>query len=103
MSERIPGPIARPIIQKYLSEYEVCGDEHSGIPVSDPRFQRSPSPLKILAEESGVKRDTLEKFLKGRNDSIDLYALDRVLCAMGKTFLWYQEPLVSLYVSGTDE
>jgi hypothetical protein len=95
LKERIPGDVARPIIQSYLEHYRVSGSD--GLALDDPGFIAPPSPLKILAEEAGVKEDTLRKFLSGCNNSIDLYALDRILCAMGRHFLWWQEPLADYY------
>lgn len=94
---RIPGPIARPIIQTYLDEFQTYD---MGIGPNDPNgYQPGLSALRIVAAEACIKHDSLWRFMAGRTNSLDFYSFDRILAAMDATSLWYEWPLLPFYLA----
>ena len=88
----------RPILLKYIANYETFSVEDN----LAHRPQTPISPLRILADESGVKLDTLYTYHSGKNSGRELKWIsfdtaDTLLCAMGLEHLWFVEPLSEYY------
>lgn len=55
------------------------------------------SPMNALAFQSGITIRTLSRYFSGQNKYIDFDNADRILCALGIAYLWYQKPLSDYY------
>jgi hypothetical protein len=92
---RIPGAIARPIIQDYLDNFPTYDVGRTSNENRLPAY----SALRIIAAEAEMKPDSLWRFMIGRSSSLDFYTFDRILCAMDSTSLWYEWPLLVFYLA----
>lgn len=90
-ANRIPAaPIMR-VAQAWLAE--------EATRLSDGTFE--PFSLTVLAERVDVKRDTLEKILAGRMQTIDFDLADRLLCVMHATNLWQKDDELRAHYEAT--
>lgn len=115
-------PIIR-IVQRYVKEYQAAigagpgekdsvttgttafyNDPYEGLHVDDFFFA---SAKEVLADEAGIRVDTVRKYVRGETRWIRFEIADALLAAMGLTHLWHaDDELRELYyganVSGED-
>lgn len=85
---RIPAERLLPHIERYLAEYET--QEGYGVQRMEPKT--------CLAFHARMKVDTLSKILNRRTKTLDFNMADRLLCAMNRPQLWWED-LADLYYS----
>jgi hypothetical protein len=96
-TSRVPSEIVIPIIQRYLDSYETFGDHTGGW--NQSRGVTKLSAATILAENAGIKPDTLAKYMKGLTQYLSFYVVDRLLSAMDQPMRWYEWPLLPYYLA----
>ena len=74
-----------PILQEYLDSQDETRDI---------------GPVTALAERMGnTTEDWLLRILKGKVKTVDFDFADTLLCAVGRFYLWYSDPLRDIYES----
>lgn len=74
-----------------LTGFDIGNEVHDAKPYS---------AIDALAFRSGVKRDTLQKFLSGRTRTIKFSDADKIISkGMDSPGLWWEWPLLPLYLT----
>lgn len=111
----LPSEVFVPILRRYVNEYQEAIGAKAGLKESTSigfgqasdlegfarmgkRFHFA-SASQVLAEEAGVSLSVIYYHLQGKRQWISFEMVDRLLCAMGLTHLWFVEPLSDHYES----
>jgi hypothetical protein len=93
-SDTVPTALILPIVKDYLENYET----HS---LDSSNLRYALAPISVLADETKIGERRLRGWIAGERmvKQVPFNFADSLLCAMGKTELWYVEPLAEVYWS----
>lgn len=91
-ARRVPVDVFAPVLIELIERENAHYQQ-----VENNSYNEILAPLDALAFQSGISHRTIYRILTREFETIKFETADRLLCALGRVYLWYQEPLIDVY------